>query len=173
MKNYKLIPKITLWTLLGLGIVVAGLFFLIQQPPTGGDMEKYYMDVAGEQTLVPRFTGLFLVWNYVLLGLAALATLVVVIIEFCKNLQNDRAKALKTLGFVIGFIVLAVICWALGSSEPMNIVGFELHGTEQEIADWWAFWGKLADAVIYFVYILFFATIVTMICGAVIRRIRK
>lgn len=150
MKNYKLIPKITLWTLLALGIVFILMFFL------GGSAGT--LEVAGDFLDIPRFTDLFLVWNYILFGIVVLITLGVVVVEFCNNWKNDRRKALTTLGVVIGFIVLACICWFLGSPEKIDIIGYE--GTDNE-----GFWAQLSDAVIYGCYTLVFATICAMIWG--------
>lgn len=152
MKNYKMIPKITLWSLLGLGIVFIAMFFL------GGSNGS--LEVAGDFLDIPRFTDAFLVWNYILFGLVVLVTLCVVIVEFCNNWKTNRRKAYMTLGAVCGFICLALICWFLGSPEKINIIGYE--GTDNEGA-----WAQLADAVIYACYFLITATICTMIWGYV------
>ena len=63
-----------------------------------------------------------------------------------------------TLGVVGGFVVLALVCWFLGSPEKIHIVGYE--GTDNEGA-----WAQLADAVIYACYFLIVATLGTMIWG--------
>ena len=57
MKNYKLIPKIALWSLLALGIVVIAMFF------AGGSDGS--LEVAGDFLDIPRYSDLFLVWNYI------------------------------------------------------------------------------------------------------------
>ena len=150
MKNYKLIPKISLWTLLALGIVVIAMFFL------GGSDGT--LEVAGDFLDIPRFTDLFLVWNYILFGLVVLITLGVVVVEFCKNWKTDRRKAITTLGVVIGFVALACVCWFLGSPEKIDIIGYE--GTDNE-----GFWAQLSDAVIFGCYTLVCATICAMIWG--------
>ena len=54
MKNYKLLPKITLWSLLALGIVIIAMFFL------GGSAGT--LEVAGDYLNIPRFSNLFLIW---------------------------------------------------------------------------------------------------------------
>lgn len=150
MKNYKMLPKITLWSLLGLGIVFIALFFL------GGSNGS--LEVAGDFLDIPRFTDAFLVWNYILFGLVVLITLAVVIIEFVNNWKTNRKKAYMTLGVVCAFVVLALVCWFLGSPEKIDIIGYE--GTDNEGA-----WAQLADAVIYACYFLVIATICTMIWG--------
>ena len=152
MKNYKLLPKITLWSLLALGIVAIIMFF------AGGSNGS--LEVAGDFLDIPRFTDLFLVWNYILFGLVVLVTLGVVVVEFAKSWKDNRRKAIAMLGVVCGFIVLACLCWFLGSPEKINIIGYE--GTDNE-----GFWAQLSDAVIFACYILITATIGTMIWGII------
>ena len=155
MKDYKMLPKITLWTLLAMGIVVIAMFFL------GGSNGS--LEVAGDFLDIPRFTDVFLVWNYILFGLVVLITLAVVIVEFCNNWKTNRHKAYTTLGVVCGFVVLALVCWFAGSPEKVDIIGYE--GTDNEGA-----WAQLADAVIYGCYILIIATLGTMIWGYIYTR---
>ncbi|MBQ6790467.1 MAG: hypothetical protein IJQ20_08895 [Paludibacteraceae bacterium] len=150
MKDYKLIPKITLWVLLALGLVFIALFFL------GGSSGS--LEVAGDFLDIPRFSDAFLIWNYVLFGLVVLVTLCVVVVEFANNWKTNRRKAYATLGVVCGFILLALVCWFLGSPEKIDIIGYE--GSDNE-----GFWAQLADAVIYACYFLFAATIVTIVWG--------
>ena len=152
MKDYKSLPKITLWSLLALGIVFIALFFL------GGSNGS--LEVAGDFLNIPRFTNAFLIWVYILLAIVILVTLAVVVVDFANNWKTNRRKAYMTLGVVGGFILLALICWLLGSPEKINIIGYE--GTDNEGA-----WAQLADAVIYACYFLVVATLGTMIWGYV------
>ena len=145
-----MLPKITLWSLLGLGIVFIALFFL------GGSNDS--LEVAGDFLDIPRFTNAFLIWVYILLAIVILVTLAVVVVEFANNWKTNRRKAFMTLGVVCGFVVLALLCWFLGSPEKIHIVGYE--GTDNEGA-----WAQLADAVIYACYFLIVATLGTMIWG--------
>lgn len=153
MKNYKLIPKIALWSLLALGIAAVALFFF------GGNSSEVH-EVAGDILSIPRFTDLFLVWVYILLGIVILVTLGVVVVEFARNWKDNRRKAIMTLSVVCGFIVLACVCWLLGSPEKIDIIGYE--GTDNV-----GFWAQLSDAVIFACYTLVVATIGTMIWGYV------
>ena len=114
-----MLPKITLWSLLALGIVFIALFFL------GGSNGS--LEVAGDFLDIPRFTDAFLIWVYILVGLVVLITLAVVIVEFVKNWKTDRRKAYMTLGVVCGFVLLACLCWFLGSPEKIHIVGYEMR----------------------------------------------
>ena len=152
MKNYKMLPKVTLWSLLALGIVFVALFFL------GGSNGS--LEVAGDFLDIPRFTNAFLIWVYILLAIVILVTLAVVVVEFANNWKTNRRKAYMTLGVVCGFVVLALLCWFLGSPEKIHIVGYE--GTDNEGA-----WAQLADAVIYACYFLIVATLGTIIWGYV------
>ena len=151
MKNYSLISKVTLWVLLAIGIIISAMVFL-------GGNEEGGLEVAGDILSVPKFTDLFLNWNYLLLLLAVLATLVFVIIGFCRMFQADKKKALFMLGVVVAFVLLFVICWALGSPEKINIIGYE--GTDNQ-----GFWAQLADMMMYASYALVCGTIIAIIYG--------
>ena len=151
MKNYKLIPKITLWTLLALGIVVIAMFFL------GGSQGSLE---------VPKYTDLFLTWIYILVGLAVLITLCVLVVKLGSDFKYNPKRAIRSLCVVVGAVVLCVVCWMLGSPEEIKIIGYE--GTDNV-----GFWAQMADAVMYLCYILFAATIITMIWGAIFTKTRK
>lgn len=150
MKNYKLLPKIALWVLMLLGIVATIMFF------AGGSNGS--LEVAGDFLDIPRFTDLFLIWSYILLGIVILVTLGVVITEFVKNCKYDKRKAIRTSVVVLGFVALVLVCWFLGSPEKINIIGYE--GTDNVGA-----MAQMSDAIIYLCYILFAATICTLIWG--------
>lgn len=158
MKNYKMIPKISLWVLLALGIAVIAAFFL------GGSSGT--LEVAGDFLNVPRFSNLFIGWIYILLGIAILITLCVMIVKLASDFRYNPKRAIRSLCVVVGAIVLCIICWLMGSPEELHIIGYE--GTDNV-----GFWAQLADAVMYLVYILFAATIIAVIAGWVITRTRK
>lgn len=152
MKNYKLLPKITLWVLMALGIIATIMFF------AGGSNGS--LEVAGDFLDIPRFTDLFLIWSYILLSIVILVTLGVVITEFVKNCKYDKRKAIRTSIVVLGFVALVLVCWFLGSPEKVNIIGYE--GTDNVGA-----MAQMSDAIIYLCYILFAATICTLIWGVI------
>lgn len=152
MKNYKLIPKITLGILMAISVVFTMMFFA---GGTNGSLE-----VAGDFLDIPRFTDLLLDWTYVLVGLVCLITLGVVVWEFAKNCKYDRKKALSTLAVVLGFAILIVVCWFLGSPDKIDIIGYE--GTENVGA-----MAQMTDAILYLTYILFAATVVTLVWGVI------
>lgn len=150
MKNYKLISQITMWILLVLGVAAIAAFFL------GGSAGS--LEVAGDYLDIPKFSDLFLVWVYILLGIVVLVTLLFVLVEFGKMFKTDAKKALTSLGVVAAFIGVAVLCWVLGSPEKIDIIGYE--GTDNQ-----GFWAQLSDAVIYMCYTLVCGTILTMLGG--------
>ena len=152
MKDYKLIRKIALWSLMAIGVIVSVLFYL---PVSEGTLE-----VAGDFLNIPRFSNLFLVWNYILVCLVVLITLGVVCWEFVKTYKVDKKKALNQLCVVLGFVVLILVCWFLGSSDEVKIIGYEGQDNVGPMA-------KLSDACLYLTYILTCATIVALIWGVI------
>lgn len=159
MKNYSLISKITLWALLAIGLVISAMVFL-------GGNEAEGLEVAGDTLSVPVFTDLFLNWNYILFGLAVLATLVFVVAGFCRQFKADSKKALFTLGVVVVFILLFVVCWFLGSPEKITIIGYD--GTDNQ-----GFWAQLADMMMYASYVLVCGVILSIIFGWVYSMVKK
>lgn len=159
MKNLNLIPKITLWVLLALGVVASVMFY-------AGGNEAVGLEVAGDMLNVPVFTGLFLNWNYILLAIAILATVVAVVASFILKFQMNKKKALATLGIVCGFVLVAVVCWVLGSPEKVNIIGYE--GTDNVGA-----MAQMSDAIMYLTYTLLCGVICAICWGAIYTRIKK
>ena len=100
MKNYKLLPKITVLVLLLVGIVVSVMFY------AGGS--EGTLEVAGDFLNIPYFTDLFLDWNYILVALVCLVTLAVVIWGFVNTFKVDKKKGFMQLAVVIGFVLVCV-----------------------------------------------------------------
>lgn len=152
MKDYKKISKLSLWVLLAIGIVASVLFF------AGGSNGS--LEVAGDFLPIPKFTSMFLFWNYILVALVCLVTLAVVVWEFVKTYKVDKIQALKKLAVVVGFVLLLVVCWFVGSPEKVDIIGYE--GTDNVGA-----MARLSDACLYVTYVLVIATIATMAWGII------
>lgn len=152
MKDYKKISKLSLWVLLAIGIVASILFF------AGGSNGS--LEVAGDFLPIPKFTSMFLFWNYILVALVCLVTLAVVVWEFVKTYKVDKIQALKKLAVVVGFVLLLVVCWFVGSPEKVDIIGYE--GTDNVGA-----MARLSDACLYVTYVLVIATIATMAWGII------
>ena len=153
MKNYSLISKVTLWVLLAIGIIISAMVFL-------GGNEAVGLEVDGDELAVPKFTNLFLNWNYILLCLAILVTLIFVVIGFCRQWKADKKKAMFSLCVLIAFVLLFVICWFLGSPEKIQIIGYE--GTDNQ-----GFWAQLSDMMMYASYALVCGVIIAIIYGAI------
>lgn len=158
MKNYKLIPKITLWVLMAMGIIASVMFYV------GGS--EGTLEVAGDFLNIPAFSNLFLTWNYILIGLVCLITLAVVLMEFVKNLKADKKKALTNLAVVVGFAALIIICWCIGSPEEVKIIGYEGTDNVGPMA-------QLSDACLWLTYILTIATIIAMVAGVIYTKTKK
>lgn len=158
MKNYKLIPKITLYILLAVSVVFTIMFF------AGGANGS--LEVAGDFLDIPRFTDLLLDWTYVLFGIVCLVTIGVVLWEFVKNCKYNKPKAIRSLVTVIGFVVLMLICWFLGSPEKLEIIGYE--GTDNV-----GFMAQMTDALLYLTYILTAVTICALIGGVIYTKCKK
>lgn len=152
MQKYKLISKISLWVLLAVGALFSVLFYALGNSGT--------LLVAGDELGIPTFTDGFLFWNYTLLALVCLITLGFVIVSYVEMFKSDRKKALTTLAVLVGFVLLAVICWFLGSAEKIEIIGYE--GTDNQGA-----WAQLSDMMIFLCYFLVGGTLLTMIGGII------
>ncbi len=150
MKDYKKISRNSLWALLGIGILASILFF------AGGSNGS--LEVAGDFLPIPKFSTLFLVWNYILVALVCLVTLAVVVWEFVKTYKVDPKKAMTGLYVVLGFVVLVVVCWVLGSPEKIDIVGYEGSDNQGAMA-------RMSDACLYLTYFLVLGTIAAMVWG--------
>ncbi len=158
MKNYKLIPKVTLWVLMAIGIVATIMFF------AGGS--EGTLDVVGDALNIPRFTDLLLGWNYVLLILACLITLVFVITDVVELGKVNKRKGIYVLIGIVLAIGVCIGCWFLGSPEKIEILGYE--GTDNV-----GTMAQLTDAMMYLTYILVLATVGTLVWGVIYTKTKK
>ena len=159
MKDYKKIPRITLWVLLALGIIASVLFYV-------GGNEAVGLEVAGDELAIPRFSNMFLIWNYILVFLVCAVTIAVVIWEFVKTAKVDMKRAINQLCVVLGFVALIVFCWLIGSPEKVHIIGYE--GTDNVGG-----MARLSDACLYLTYILTCGTLVTLVWGVIYTKTKK
>ena len=158
MKDYKKISRNSLWALLGIGILASILFF------AGGSNGS--LEVAGDFLPIPKFSTLFLVWNYILVALVCLVTLFVVIKNFVDTLAVDKKKALTSLAVVVVFVAAVVICWFAGSPEKVDIIGYE--GTDNE-----GVMARMSDACLYLTYLLVVLTTLAVAGGRVFMAKKK
>ena len=158
MKNYKLVPKVTLWVLMLVGIIATAMFFF------GGSEGS--LKVAGDFLDIPKFTNVLLYWIYALVVLVILVTFGFVIAKLVETFKVDPKRGLTSVGVVLGAIALCVLCWFLGSPEEVEILGYE--GTDNVGA-----MARMSDAIMYLVYILTASTIVALIWGVIYTRVKK
>ena len=158
MKNYKLIPKVTVLVLMLVGILTAVMFF------AGGSEGS--LEVAGDFLNIPKFTDLLLYWDYVLVVLVILATFGFVLAKLVETFKVDPKRGLVSVGVVLAAVALCVLCWVLGSPEKIEILGYEGTDNVGNMA-------RMTDAIMYLVYILTTATVVSLVWGVVYTKIKK
>lgn len=151
MKDYKKLAKWSLLALMLIGVVISVLFYV-------GGMSGETHVVAGDELGIPRFTNLFLNWNYILLVLVCLITLCFVCKNYIDLWINNKKKAITTTAVVLGFVLLVIVCWFLGSAEKIEIVGYEGHDNQGA-------WAQLSDMMIYLCGFLLCGTLLTMLGG--------
>lgn len=154
----KFIEKLPGLSALILGLVSVLLVVLMY---VGGNAESL---MVGEESLtVPKFTDPLLYWSYFLLILAIGITLFVTLLSFVKQLIANPVSAIKTLVPLVGFILIFVVSWFLGSGEKISIIGYE--GTENE-----GFWAQFTDMLIYASYALFIGLGLTIVGASLYRK---
>ena len=158
MKNYKLIPKVTLWVLMLVGIVASVLFFV------GGSEGS--LEVAGDFLDIPKFTDILLYWNYVLVGVVILVTFGFVIAKLVETFKVDAKRGLVSVGVVLAAVGLCALCWFLGSPEKIEILGYEGTDNVGNMA-------RMSDAIMYLVYILTASTVAALVWGVIYTRVKK
>ena len=158
MKNYKLIPKVTLWVLMAVGIIASVMFFV------GGSEGS--LEVAGDFLDIPKFTDILLYWNYVLVGVVILVTFGFVIAKLVETFKVDAKRGLVSVGVVLGAVALCALCWFLGSPEKIEILGYEGTDNVGNMA-------RMSDAIMYLVYILTASTVVALVWGVIYTKVKK
>lgn len=150
MKDYKLISKICLWVLFAAGLIVSIMFFV-----GGADGS---MEVAGDFLDIPRFSDLYLSWNYVLVVLGSVCFIGSLGMLIAHLWHTNRSNAIILITAIIGLALLFVVCWFLGSPAEVKIVGYEGGDNVGAMA-------RLSDACIYMTYILVVMTVCAMAWG--------
>ncbi len=152
------IPRILLYVLMALCVLFGLMFYAGSSEGT--------LEVAGDFLDIPRYTDLFLYWNYVLAVLAVVVTLAVVVASYAISLKHTPKRAMRTLGYVCVFVLVLVVSWFLGSPEELPILGYE--GTDNV-----GFWAQCTDMIIYSVYALMVAVVLTIIGAAIYVKLKK
>ena len=157
MKNYKLIPKVTILVLMLIGILAAVMFFV------GGSAGS--LEVAGDFLNIPKYTDLLLYWIYVLVALVILVTFGFVLAKLVETFKVDPKRGLVSVGVVLGAVALCALCWFLGSPEKIEILGYE--GTDNV-----GFWAQYADMCMYATIIFASATILALLGSTLYSKIK-
>ncbi|NDV65619.1 hypothetical protein [Bacteroides sp. 224] len=135
-------------------IIVLALFFY------GGEMATPIVPEMQN----PAYTDALLYLVYGLLGFTVLATVLAFVAQFVAALKDNPVAALKSLLGAILLVLVLVVAWAMGSSEPLEIQGYD--GTENRDE----FWLKITDMFIYSLYFLIGANIVAMVFSGIKKR---
>ena len=158
MKNYKLVPKVTLWVLMLVGIIATAMFFF------GGSEGS--LEVAGDFLDIPKFTNVLLYWIYALVVLVILVTFGFVLAKLVETFKVDPKRGLVSVGVVLGAVALCALCWFLGSPEKIEILGYEGTDNVGNMA-------RMSDAIMYLVYILTASTVAALVWGVIYTRVKK
>ncbi|NOQ23982.1 MAG: hypothetical protein GQ564_01355 [Bacteroidales bacterium] len=107
--------------------------------------------------VTPKFTELFIIWAYILTGIAVGFTVLFPVIQMITNPKNAK----KGLVGIVALAVIIVIAYALASDEILNINNVELakYNVPSTL--------KYAGMMLYSVYVLAFIAIASMLYSEV------
>lgn len=140
-------------------VLVIVSFALVLLTYIGGNADSIN-DSAGEALTVPKYTDALLFWTYGLMGLTLLITILMALISYVKSFISNPTSALKSLIPLALFAILFVVAWNLGSGEKMTIIGYEGNGNEGT-------WAKFTDMMVYSIYALLSAVVLTIVGSSV------
>lgn len=151
------IRKISSWALyimLGITVIVAGLFYF------GGSIDPT------AELVEPVFTDPLLYWMYALVIVAIICTLGFGIYQFAMKFKTHPREALNNVAVLVGFALILIVSWFLGSGKELNIPGYE--GPDNVYG-----WLKATDMLLYTIYFMLGAAILAIIASSVVKLIRK
>ena len=162
-EKYKLIPKIALWSLSILSIIVIlGYMIMIMTGNNEGTWE-----VAGDFLAIPKFTSGYLVWTYVLAGLAACAAIGSLCVLLIHLFRKDPKQAITVLCVIFTYIVIVpAVCYMLASGDKVDIIGYEG-------ADNVGLWARISETMLYWTYFAVVVTLGAMGFGIVYKMLKK
>lgn len=137
-------------------LVVLGLFFF------GGDNEPYKGEMWN-----PKYVDLLLYWQYALMGITALAAVLLGIYQFASSFKNNPKGGVMGLIVIVLFFAMLFITYAIGDTTPVNVINSEAQEFNTP------FWLKITDMWLYSTYILTGLVIVAIIAGSVKRLLGK
>jgi hypothetical protein len=146
--NISKISSLVFYILFGLSAVVLGLFFVVGF----GEQEL----VAAGYVTCPRYTDLLLYWQYILVVLCLIVTIVGIFVAKGSKVDSQMPKSsgvLRALGEFL-FVPLLIVGWFLGSDAAVR--------TGQGIYDN-PFWSQATDAMLYCIYGLIAVTLIGLV----------
>lgn len=148
MLNFKKILNILFLVLIGISLVLLGLFYF------GGE-------VKGAALPTPNFTDSFLNWGIILIFLSGLVTLLAEL----ANIFLQPKKALRTLLSIGIIIVIVLISYALADDTPLEF-GYKNPDNVSETL-------IFSDVFIFTTYIIFGISIIALLYTELSRVLRK
>ncbi|MBO4444921.1 MAG: hypothetical protein J5698_03255 [Bacteroidaceae bacterium] len=146
------VSSLALYVVFGISALVLILFFCVGY----NNMESY----ASGFLTTPKFTDLLLFWQYALVVICIILTIVGAIIARGAKIDSQMPKSagvLKTLGLLL-FVPLLIVGAIIGSSKPVR--------TGEGIYDN-SFWLVATDAMLYTIYGLLIVVVVGLILNMI------
>ena len=135
------IPRIVMYAIIGITLVVAGFFYF------GAGYDVSYNNTPYN---VPVHIDMLMVWTYILSGFSIFVTFAFVVAKFVTNTMKNPKSAVKPLFFLAGGVLLFVIAYSLGDGTPLNIPGYD--GVQNVYK-----WLKITDMFLFVTYALLIA----------------
>jgi hypothetical protein len=149
------LSNLLLWVIVSVSMVVFGFGFL------GGEAPESTIERS-----VPKYLDFVIYWDYVVFGAAIVGFLLFLIYQFVINFLDKPKSAIVSLGVLVGFIALMVICYAAGSTTPVPV--------NPELAEFNSpFWLKTIDMWIFSLSIMMGICLLACLAGAIKQVIDK
>jgi hypothetical protein len=114
-----------------------------------------YVDPNAEMP-VPKYADVLLYTAYAMTAIAVLAMIVFGIIGFVQSFKTNSKAALGALGAFVGLVLLLVITYAVGGTDPLAVgIDSQQYNTPK--------WLKVADMFMYSAYVLVIVNILAII----------
>lgn len=131
--SYK-VSYYVMYACIAISLVVLALFYFVG-----------YTNPMGEYN-APEHTDTLIYWIYAILFVCIAVTLIGALAQFVQALKDNPKNALKSLLWLILFVVVLIVCYAIASSDPVALA----DGTVYDDVTWL----KLSDMFIFASYFL-------------------
>ena len=103
----------------------------------------------------PQYTDALIYLKYVLAAITTILAILAGLFQFGQSLKDDPKGAIKTIAALLLVVALVVVCYAMGSTEPVAVNG-------EPYTD--VMWLKVTDMFLYSMYALVaLATLATIV----------